>query len=131
MPSMSTPFWKNKGFGDVDKTISTTCADGLFLCSQPPTRPHWWNLKERFLSLWLCWFPKKLSESALCNAEELAEKVLNNLEAENGRHWLLSMGVALEKVSAMTGDELIAISKEVSSWPRKEPEFCESCGQDL
>lgn len=129
---MTTPFWKNKGFGNAgDETISTACADGLFLCSKPPTVAPWWNLKERCLSLWLCWFPKKLSESALCTTEELADKVLKNLNAEHGRHWLLSMGVGFDEVKAMTDEELAAVSKEVSSWPRKEPTYCESCGQDL
>jgi len=63
--------------------------------------------------------------------QELAEKVWNGLQRDYGRHWLLSMGVDWDKVKGMTDEELMAVSKEVSSWPRKEPKTCGECGQEL
>lgn len=105
-------------------------ADGFALYSKRHTTAHWWNLWAWIKGTWLSWFPGKFPESNLCSAEELAEKVLNSMARDHGRHWLLWMGVDHEKVKAMSDEEMMAVSREVASWPKKEPETCSECGQD-
>lgn len=63
--------------------------------------------------------------------EELVSRVMRSFDVDMGRMHALHMGVDYEEVKKMSDDDLVAFGKEVSSWPRKEPEFCESCGQDL
>lgn len=63
--------------------------------------------------------------------QELAERIMNGMKRDHGRWWLNWMGVDPQEIKKYDGDALVALSEEVSSWPRKEPETCEACGQDL
>lgn len=66
----------------------------------------------------------------LKEVKDLAERVARSYERDHGRHWLLWMGTDWEKVNKMSDDDFVRISREVQSWPRKEPEVCSECGQE-
>lgn len=113
----------------AQESVSIPTADGMSIYSERHTRPRFW-----WLTWWIPEFLKprgKLTESNLWSAEELATSVLNGMDRDHGRAWLLSMGVDYEKVRAMTDEELMAVSREVQTWPRKEPTHCDECGQNL
>lgn len=114
-------------------TVSIATADGLSLYSPRHTRPRFWWIGYYSGFDWLRsrLSPPKLSPAALYTPEELADAVWKGVERDHGRHWLLWMGEDYEKVKAMSDEELRAVSREVSSWPTKEPTHCDECGQTL